>query len=418
MMPMIREPDRSLPVVAAYDVLVAGGGIAGVAAAVAARRQGASVCLVEKAAGLGGLATLGNVVVWLPLCNGHGRQVTSGLGEELLRLSVSDLKQENHAAGFYGVPPCWNPGGNPQDRQRRRFYASFNPASYLFALEQLAITAGVTLWYDTRVCAVERHASRLTHALVENKSGRQAISAQVFIDATGDADLCHLAGEATESLDSNVACGWFYYLLDGMLHLDHCSRVFSPNLTRDGGEGPFFRGDDGQQVTDMILASRALQRQRLAELRQRNPNADIQMIAPPTIPCFRATRRLVAQFSLEADHAHHWFDDTCGLISDWRKPGPVWSIPWRCLCAVNTSNLAVAGRCISAASSVWDVTRAIPGCAVTGEAAGTAAALAVHHNRSNLQRLAIMHLQETLRQNGALLDASLVKPPDATPRPS
>ncbi|MCK5806433.1 MAG: FAD-dependent oxidoreductase, partial [Lentisphaeria bacterium] len=264
------------------------------------------------------------------------------------------------------------------------------------------------------VCALERHANRLTHALVENKSGRQAISAQIFIDATGDADLCHLAGEETESLDSNVPCGWFYYLLDGTLHLDKCSHAFSPDLTREDGNGPFFRGDDSQQVTGMILASRNLLRQRLAELRQRNPSADIQMLAPPTIPCFRATRRLVAQFSLTADHAHHWFDDTCGLISDWRKPGPVWSIPWRCLSAANTSNLAVAGRCISAATSVWDVTRALPGCAVTGEAAGTAAALAVRQCRADLHRLTVAHLQETLRQNGALLDAALIQPPEAT----
>ncbi len=69
----VEEPARILPVAAAYDVVVAGGGIAGVAAAVAAARCGVSVCLLDKACALGGLATLGNVIVWLPLCDGRGR---------------------------------------------------------------------------------------------------------------------------------------------------------------------------------------------------------------------------------------------------------------------------------------------------------------------------------------------------------
>ena len=413
MLQIIREPARAVPVAGAYDVLVAGGGIAGVAAAVAARRQGASVCLVEKTAGLGGLATLGNVTVWLPICNGFGRQVIGGIGEELLRLSVGDLKKPNSAAGFHGIPPCWEPGGDPQERRRQRFYASFNPSAYLFALERWVADAGVTLLYDTACCALKRRGPRLTHALIENKSGRQALAAQTFIDATGDADLCHLAGEATESLDSNVLCGWFYYLEDGTLHSHKWTNAFSPDLTREGGTGPFFRGDDGRQVTDLVLGSRELIRRRLDDLRVRHPDADIQLFAPPSIACFRATRRLVGRITLLDEHVHQWFDDTCGLTGDWRKPGPVWAIPWRSLCAVGTRNLAAAGRCISAAGSAWDVTRAIPGCAATGEAAGTAAALACQRTRGDLHRLETAEIQAALHRRGALLDAALVAPPEA-----
>lgn len=412
MLHTVQEAARAVPLTGSYDVLVAGGGLAGVAAAVAARRQGASVCLVEKSVGLGGLATLGNVTNWLPLCNGFGRQVIGGLGEELLRLSVHDLKQANRAAGFHGIPPCWQPGGDPQGRRRHRFYASFNPAAYLLALEKWVIDAGVTLLYDTRLCDLKRRGDQLTHALIENKSGRQALAAQVFIDATGDADLCHLAGEATESLDSNVLCGWFYYLVDGVLHINKWSHAFSPDLTCDGSVAPFFCGDDGRQVTDMVLGSRELIRQRLADLRARNPEPDIQIFAPPTLPCFRATRRLVGPFTLEHDHVHQWFDDACGLTGDWRKPGPVWSIPWRCLIAPKTRNLAAAGRCISAAGSAWDVTRAIPGCVVTGEAAGTAGALASRLTSGDLQQLDIADLQAALRRNGGLLAEHLVGPPE------
>ena len=70
MIATLREPARNLPVTGAFDVVVAGGGIGGVAAAVAAARTGVSVCLLEKECSLGGLATVGNVTVWLPICAG------------------------------------------------------------------------------------------------------------------------------------------------------------------------------------------------------------------------------------------------------------------------------------------------------------------------------------------------------------
>ena len=110
----IEEPARRTPVRGACDVLVVGGGIAGVAASVAAARQGADVVLVEKACALAGLATLGHVIVWLPLCDGRGRQVIAGLTEELLKLSVADLGQDNESARFRGIPACWQPGGDLQ----------------------------------------------------------------------------------------------------------------------------------------------------------------------------------------------------------------------------------------------------------------------------------------------------------------
>ena len=79
---------NSIPVRKGYDVVVLGGGIAGVAAAVAAKRSGRSVLIIEKSCMLGGLATLGLVAIYLPLCDGSGRQVSAGIAEELLHLSI------------------------------------------------------------------------------------------------------------------------------------------------------------------------------------------------------------------------------------------------------------------------------------------------------------------------------------------
>lgn len=84
----ITEPEREIPVIGEYDVAVCGGGVAGVAAALAAARHGAKVLLIEKQFALGGLATLGLVTVYLPLCDGLGKQVSFGIAEELLRVSI------------------------------------------------------------------------------------------------------------------------------------------------------------------------------------------------------------------------------------------------------------------------------------------------------------------------------------------
>ncbi len=416
MEPTIKEPSRTLPVHGSYEVVVAGGGIAGVAAAVAAARAGASVCLLDKESALGGLATLGNVTIWLPICDGRGRQVIGGLGEELLKLSVADLALARPHARFAGVPACWQPDGDPEQRGKRRYQAEFNPSAYLLALEQLVVAAGVKLLYDTRLCAVRQQAGRLTHLIVENKSGRFAIAAGTAVDATGDADLCFLAGEATESLDSNVACGWFYTLHQDDFRLQPMSSKYSPTASREDAVGPFFRGDDGDQVTEQILASRQLLRTRLAKLRDSHPGEDIQVLLPPAIACLRMTRRLVADFSLGRQHMHQWFPDTVGLTGDWRQAGPVYALPLPALRAVKNCNLITAGRCISADTSVWDVTRAIPTCAVTGEAAGTAAALAAHTTAGNLHHLDVPRLQDILRQQGGLLDKELVAPLDGIER--
>lgn len=408
--PGLTEPARTLPIAGTYDVLVVGGGIAGAAAAVAAARNRASVCLLERTFGLGGLATLGNVIVWLPLCDGRGRQVCGGLAEEMLRLSVADLGRDRPLARFEGIPSCWQPGGDVEARQQYRYQVHFNPDAYLLALEAWVLKAGVKLLYDTRVCAVRRDGDRITHVMVENKNGRSAVACRTIIDATGDADVCHLAGERTESLDSNVLAGWFYYLRDNELVLEMLSKAYSPAATRKGGVGPFFRGDDAEAATAHVLGAREMARERLAALRAEHPEADIQAFGSPTIPCFRMTRRLVSGFSLGERHMFEYFPDTVGLLGDWRKPGPVYALPYRTLRAEGVRNLFVAGRCMSADTTVWDVTRAIPGCAVTGEAVGTAAAMAVGQTGGDAAALPVEALRRKLSAQGVLLDPALARP--------
>ena len=389
--------------------MVLGGGIAGVAAAVAAARRSSRVCLVERYCALGGLATLGNVAVWLPLCDGHGHQVIAGLAEELLKLSVADLRQDLSAAWFRHPPACWQERGTPEERAQTRYKASFNPASFLLALESLVVDSGITLLYDTRFCAVHKEDGRFTHVVVENKSGRSALAAKVFIDATGDADVCFAAGEETESLASNVLAGWFYTLTAGELALHKMTEPYNTHGTTDSARGPFFRGDNATELTAHLIQSRHLLRQRLADLRAQHPNRDVQLIMPATTADVRMTRRLVAEVTVIKEHAHHWFEDTIGLSGDWHQPGPVYAIPFSALQGVRNNNLLAVGRCISAGGYAWDTLRAIAPCVVTGEAAGTAAALAIHHVDGHIHSLDVETLQAQLRHQNVLLDRALVE---------
>lgn len=404
------EPSREIQLAGAYDVAVVGGGMAGIGAAIAAARNGAKVCLIERTCTLGGLATAGNVTVWLVLCDGMGRQVTSGLAEELLHLSVADLKREIPSAGFVGVPPRWRADGSGDSGKNARYITQFNPSSYMLALEALVVREGVEIMYDTRLCNVLTADGRVHHLVIENKSGRSAIECATVIDASGDADVCYLAGEKTESVASNVLAGWFYYLVDDGLKLVKMTNKYSPFADTEGAEGPFFRGDDAKEVTAQVLGSREMMRQRLAEIRERNPGQDPQILTPPSIPCLRMTRRLVGQMSLGTHHKHQWFDDAVGITGDWRRRGPVYAIPWRTLRGVHNLNLTAVGRCMSSDTTVWDVTRGISACVLTGEAAGTASAMAVKNHGGDLSALPVRELQKRLIDQGAFLDPELVKP--------
>src|SRR5690606_31525140 len=124
--------------------------------------------------------------------------------------------------------------------------------------EKWILDAGVELMYDTRLCEVHRSDDKISHVIIENKGGRSALACGAVIDATGDADVCHLAGEPTETLNGNVLAGWFYTLREDSLNLHALTRAPSKDGSQNDKSAPFFRGDDPAQVTAQLLGSRAL----------------------------------------------------------------------------------------------------------------------------------------------------------------
>lgn len=409
----IQEVPRTIPIDSRYDLVVAGGGIAGVAAALAGARAGVRTALIEKQCGLGGLATLGNVIMYLPLCDGYGRQVMGGLAEELIHLSVSELKEAVYPPCFLPVPDCWKPGGDLETRRSKRLLTGFNPYAFQMELERVLEEAGVDLWYDTRACQVVAEGKRLSHLVVENKSGRLAIEAAQFIDATGDADLCHLAGCTTENYPFNVLAGWFYEIHNGELRLNKFTEP-SDKEHRGGGNarGPFYCGTDHRDVTGHVLATRRKQRQILEQKRARSPQDTFYPFGLPSIPTFRVTRRLQNRFSLSRAHCHQWLEDCLGITGDWKGRGPIYPIPLRSIQSDRYPNLFAAGRCISADHTVIDVVRAIGTCAVSGEACGMAAATLVL-DRIDSGQVPVEKVRRRLIAVGGLIAPELMPAQDA-----
>ncbi|RRJ95236.1 FAD-dependent oxidoreductase [Opitutaceae bacterium TAV4] len=416
----VSESERQIPVDGAYDVAVAGGGIAGVAAALAAARHGMRVVLIERQFGLGGLATLGHVIKYLPLCDGYGRQVMGGIAEELLLHAASGLRGAGlPAAGIRPLPDCWKAGADGREKERRekRYMMGFNPYAFQLAMERVLEAEDVTLMYDTRVCRVLKRGDEISHLVVENKSGRLAIAAEVFVDASGDADVAFLAGCPVETYRHNVLCGWYYEISDGAVRLVPWSNPYDKeHRGGNNAAGPFYSGTDHRDVTRQVLDSRKLLLERLAKKQEASPESVIYPFALASIPAFRVTRCLKNKFGLAESHRHVWLEDCVGMTGDWRRKGPVYPIPLRAIHADDCPNLFVAGRCISSDQTVVDVTRAIGACAVTGEASGTAAALLIHDRIADRRQIPVEKLQKELRQAGVIIDADLTRPhPDADP---
>ncbi|MBE5783520.1 MAG: FAD-dependent oxidoreductase [Clostridiales bacterium] len=383
---MYAEKERTLEArYGAYDIVVAGGGIAGAAAALAAARAGKKVLLLERMYGLGGLATLGLVTIYLPLCDGCGRQVSFGIVEELLKLSIVHGAEAEY-------PDTWLE--NKQEHGMQRYRVRYNAQVFAVLLEKVLTEAGVEILYGTSLCSVIREENRVEALVVENKDGRSAIPAKGFVDATGDADIFYLAGHPTANYGKGNDLGaWFYETVNGDLKLHML------NLSKENPENKRISGLDAMEISRTQLHSHAYT---LNTFLENGGVSDAHSLSTMTsIPQLRMTRRLVGAYTLDESEDHASFEDSIGMICDWRKRGPIFEVPFGTLWHPDLVNVAAAGRCISVTDPMWDISRVIPPCAVTGQAAGLALAMS-----DDLTKLNVSDLQEQLKKDGVKLHLS------------
>ena len=378
-----------------YDVAVCGGGVAGISAALAAAREGKRVVLFEREYMLGGLGTVGLIAIYLPLCDGFGKQVSFGICEELLKLSIKYGAEDSY-------PENWLDGRGSRTENDKRYMVQYNPHVFAILAEELLLKSGVEILYGSYVVGVDVQGQRVDSLYVENKSGRTKYKVGSVVDATGDCDIAHFSGVPTQTFkQGNVLAAWYYSSDEKGYKLNTLGYADVPEEERTGGEAkPLvdrrFTGLDGKEISEMVCLSHKTLLANWLEKRKSSPNVAIATV--PTVPQIRMTRKIVGEYELSHKEEHKYFEDSIGMVSNWKKRGPVYEIPFRTLYNSTVKNLITAGRCTSVNESLWDVMRVIPCCAVTGQAAGIAAAMT-----DDFSSLNVIKLQEKLKENGVIL---------------
>lgn len=378
-----------------YDVAVCGGGFAGISAALAAAREGKKVILFEKQYMLGGLGTAGLVTIYLPLCDGVGHQVSFGIAEELLKLSIKYGAEDRY-------PENWLEGIGTRTDKDKRYMVQYNAQVFAILAEQLLLENGVDILYGSYVVDVKKEEKKIKSLYIENKSGKTEYVIRSVVDATGDCDVAWFADAPTDTFkQGNVLAAWYYYANESGHNLQTLGAADVPENERTGKEekpltSRRFTGLDGEEISEMVCLSHKTTLEHWLNRRKTDERAVLSTIA--TTPQIRMTRKLVGEYVLSETEEHTYFEDSIGMVSNWKKRGPVYEVPFRTLYSGEIENLIVAGRCTSTNETLWDVMRVIPCCAVTGQAAGTAAAMT-----DNFSTLDIAALQKKLVQNGVVL---------------
>ncbi len=173
-------PEKPIPIRGTYDVVVAGGGPGGIPAAIAAARQGARVLLVERYGFLGGLATAGLVA---PILAHTAHESDQPIVEGILREMTERMCD-------IGGAPAWRDACS-------EWGIRFDAESFKYVADRLALDSGVAILFHSLVTGVVTDDRRVTHLVIESKSGREAVAAKAFVDATGDADVAYRCSAST-----------------------------------------------------------------------------------------------------------------------------------------------------------------------------------------------------------------------------
>lgn len=421
-----------------YDVVVCGGGPAGLIAAIAASRGGARTALVERYGFLGGMATMGYVAPISEFAFA-GERVIGGIPWEFIG------RLEEMGGAFVEWPK-----GN----------VDFDIELYKLCAQRMVLEAGVDLYMHSSLVGCELEGCKLVNVIIENKNGLESLGAKRFIDATGDADLCNLAGVPMQPReDGEVQPSSFCFVLSGVdtdsellqRYMHHSGRNGASEckpirekllkLKEEGTElpdfgGPWFNnvmhsGSVAVNITRAAADSTDNRDFTAAECRLREDiftfTEALRKIAPEFKDCYvastapqagiRESRRILGIHTVTAEEyvSGIVYPDS---ISRGAHPIDVHSgkgtgqvlirlqqaayVPYRALITKDFPNLLVAGRCISADRKALASLRVQASCMGLGQAAGTAAAQSLKEGKA-VQDIDTSALVSKLREIGAIL---------------
>jgi hypothetical protein len=400
------------PIVARYNVVVAGGGPSGVIAAVAAVRSGADTLLIERYPFLGGNGTAGLMTCYNGFRNQRPPdtlQTVKGIPAEY----IAELVRLGGIADYDSYPKAKRDvvGGDLP------YCIGFDPEAAKVASLNLICKEGVKLRLHSWIAAPMLDGSRVTGVIVESKSGRQAIAADVVIDATGDGDVAARAGapfmspaQKGDRMDMSLM-----YRLGGL-----SSNIEGSNGGIRIGDrvvkwGPGFGGDglDVENLTKAEVETRLKLWKQIQEMKQKQGMESIYLIQSATGIGVRETRRILGEYIVTEQDAIKGtrFPDVIAISSN---PMPSYhgkrfffehegfEIPYRSLVPKNVEGLVLTGRCISCEQAPFQSARSMAPAMAIGHASGCAAAMAARSDVSP-RKLDVKGLQNLLLSQNAEL---------------
>ncbi len=427
----VNEAIREVPIVDETDVIVVGGGAAGVSAAISAARNGCRVTLLERYHHLGGMASGGMVLVLDDMVNGQEITVSGIVDEFVNRMSKNDMAVVPPIEDRYSSPEMWQKWSrwgvhnfhSRETPQPITYACAFDPDAWKSTSLKLIQEAGVNLrlhsWFSSAI--VEDGVTK--GVICETKTGRQALLAKVVIDATGDLDVAAGAGASfiqgsymvttvfrLANVDTDAAVRFEFEEPEKFKKIDREARriiggswamwwLKTPIPGVVWCNCPHMTGYDGISVEDLTAA----------EYKGRERIEEIYAYAKENIPGFencyllgaaeqvgvRQTRLLQGEYIVNKEDVmkrRHFEDTVCR--------GRDYYTPYRALLPQNLDQLIVAGRHYSAAPDAQKMSREIPPCMVQGEAAGVAASLALNGNKT-LKQVDYRDIQKAMRKQGA-----------------
>lgn len=393
----IYQPAREVPVFHRADVVIVGGGPAGFAAAVAAARSGAKTALVERYGSLGGLFTNGMVLIVLATSerrDGRFEFVTRGICREFVDRAV--------AMGPTACRPCPSRPINWQP--------TVDAEAAKVIMDRMTKEAKVDVFFHSWGVDVIQDGNALKGVVFESKQGRQAILAKTVIDCTGDGDVAFQAGADYRQVAHAIG---FVFQLGNMDRID--GKIAPTKFPRHSNEpnsslfwvnrlGPSGNGLDVRQLSACEMAHREEAWRYVEEMRSSKGCGEVYLANTCSQLGVRASRLVKSAHDINATEAFSGmtFEDTVGYGGSDTGLNPAFAMPYRSLLPEKTENLLVAGRCMGCHPDMINLVRLIAPCMVAGQAAGTAAALAVRAGVSP-RMLSPQQLRAKLKADGVFL---------------